>query len=195
LLAATGRSELYLSDLDAIRSGNYSIYIRDLIGRLTVPALVDCGGLPIYPWKHVRSVIPSESKLKPQRVRGLFEKAAETAPPAFSLDLLGGRLLAHGQDWELEGEHDAMGLVERAYEIGFRTIIVLDLAYVGSGQGVVTGAICRSIREAYSDMELLTGGGIRGWDDIRELGECGVDGVLVSSAIHDGSLTFPPPDS
>jgi uncharacterized protein related to proFAR isomerase len=36
---------------------------------------------------------------------------------------------------------------------------------------------------------------VKSWEDIDRLGECGVDAVLVASALHDGRIILPRPVS
>jgi phosphoribosylformimino-5-aminoimidazole carboxamide ribotide isomerase len=66
---------------------------------------------------------------------------------------------------------------------------------VGVARGPGPAGICETVRNAFPDLELLTGGGVRDWDDVKRLEDAGVDGVLVASALHDGTLSFPRPAS
>jgi phosphoribosylformimino-5-aminoimidazole carboxamide ribotide isomerase len=50
-------------------------------------------------------------------------------------------------------------------------------------------AVSFELRDAYSQIELLTGGGVRNVGDLRHLAASGCDAVLVASALHDGRLT------
>ena len=68
-------------------------------------------------------------------------------------------------------------------------MIVLDLAAVGVGGGVATVELCRQIGSRYPGVELITGGGIRNIDDLRQLRAAGIHGALVASALHNGSIT------
>jgi len=72
--------------------------------------------------------------------------------------------------------------------MGANTLIVIDLAEVGTRAGPGTGYWCRKIRSTMPQVELIAGGGVRGWDDVDYLGELGADAVLVASALHDGIL-------
>ena len=72
---------------------------------------------------------------------------------------------------------------------------MLDLAHVGTEQGSGTGELCRTIRDEYPAVEIITGGGVRSWADVQQLADAGADAVLVASALHDGSLTLPRPAS
>ena len=76
-----------------------------------------------------------------------------------------------------------------ALTCGVKRMIVLDLADVGVHQGPRTEVLCRRLRHQHPDLELTAGGGVRGPDDLNRLKECGVNLVLVASALHDGRLT------
>ena len=105
----------------------------------------------------------------------------------FSLDLRGGRPIAAGTGWR---GCDAWDIVEAVIEASARSIIVLDLAQVGMNRGVVTEALCRQIRDRAPHAELVSGGGVRGPEDLRRLADAGCDAALVASALHDGRITI-----
>ena len=67
-------------------------------------------------------------------------------------------------------------------------MILLDLAAVGSGEGPPHQETCLRWKESFQDLELITGGGVRNLADLLALKKAGVDGVLIASALHDGSL-------
>lgn len=68
-------------------------------------------------------------------------------------------------------------------------MIVLDLAGVGVDGGVPTLPLCRAIRSEFPDVQVITGGGVRGRGDLQALAAADVDGVLVASALHNGQVT------
>jgi len=103
----------------------------------------------------------------------------------FSLDLKNGRSLA-GTGWY---ERDPWRIAEQALGLGVERILVLDLAGVGGNQGPATAELCELLRTAFPRLEITTGGGIRGPEDVRQLQRARVDNVLVASALHDGRLT------
>jgi phosphoribosylformimino-5-aminoimidazole carboxamide ribotide isomerase len=69
---------------------------------------------------------------------------------------------------------------------GIGTIIVLDLARVGTGTGPDVELV-REIRRALPRTELVAGGGIRDAADLERLADAGADAALVGSALHHGS--------
>jgi phosphoribosylformimino-5-aminoimidazole carboxamide ribotide isomerase len=103
----------------------------------------------------------------------------------FSLDLKGGRPLVDSAIWETD---NAWSIVSLAVQAGIRRVIVLDLARVGMGQGVGTEELCIRLKETYPRLTVITGGGVAGIHDLRRLEGCGIDAVLVASALHDGRL-------
>jgi phosphoribosylformimino-5-aminoimidazole carboxamide ribotide isomerase len=103
----------------------------------------------------------------------------------FSLDLCAGRALTKPGAWE---ETDAWALASRAVALGVRHLLVLDLARVGVGTGTGTEELCARLVKAFPQVEVNAGGGVRGRDDLCRLRDCGVQAVLVASALHDGRL-------
>ncbi len=83
----------------------------------------------------------------------------------------------------------ARQLAGAAVQVGFRRLIVLDLASVGVNRGPISDSLCGELREAYPEIDLISGGGVRGVADLRHLARCGCDAALVASALHDGRLT------
>ena len=68
------------------------------------------------------------------------------------------------------------------------SLIIIDIARVGTGQGSGTVDTIREIRRLARRVELIAGGGVRNRDDLHRLEDAGADAVLVASALHDGSL-------
>jgi phosphoribosylformimino-5-aminoimidazole carboxamide ribotide isomerase len=71
---------------------------------------------------------------------------------------------------------------------GIRDLIVLDLADVGMNAGASTIGFCREISAEYPG-KLISGGGVRGFEDLQALSDAGCSGALVASALHDRRLT------
>ena len=66
--------------------------------------------------------------------------------------------------------------------------LIITGAAVGSGEGPPHQETCLGWKERFPELELITGGGVRNLDDLLALKKAGVDGVLIASALHDGSL-------
>ena len=102
---------------------------------------------------------------------------------AFSLDLMNEQPVASA-DWP----ESPVDIVATAVEAGFRRLIVLDLAAVGTGAGCPTLPLCREARRRYPAIEIITGGGVRSEADVAAAVDAGADLVLVASALHDGRI-------
>ena len=71
----------------------------------------------------------------------------------------------------------------RAADAGVRTMIVIDLARVGTRKGLDLGLIAR-VRAATPGLTLVAGGGVRGPEDLTQLAAAGCDGALVATSLH-----------
>ncbi|MBY0228265.1 MAG: hypothetical protein K2W96_03175, partial [Gemmataceae bacterium] len=80
------------------------------------------------------------------------------------------------------------GLLSEAVRRGVRSVLVLDLARIGTGEGTGTEELCAWTRRTFPHLEILAGGGIRDRADLDRLASLGVDGALVGAALHDGRL-------
>ena len=193
LLATTGSAELYVADLDAIEGRFVSDAVLELLDAVPVPTWLDAGiretlDIELLPsGGHIRPVIASETAEDLGLVHWV-EAVYGYAHAAFSLDLSDGSIRGRWQDWGVQSPRDWGGLATNVAGRGARTLVVLDLAGVGTQDGPRTTAVCRAIRKSLPRVELITGGGVRDRDDLRRLEDAGADAVLVASALHDGAL-------
>lgn len=197
LRAAAGTNELYVADLDAITGGGgLSPVVAGLLEAAAGPVWLDAGfgprhdvlDLPASP--HLRPVVGFETCRTPDFLRDFtFSPCSQTL--GFSIDLRAGELVGNWSGWCLRDRRDALGVARTAVGLGVRTLIVLDLALVGTGSGTVSAELLAAIRGEFPQVELIAGGGVRTWADVDRLGAAGADAVLVASALHDGTLTAP----
>jgi phosphoribosylformimino-5-aminoimidazole carboxamide ribonucleotide (ProFAR) isomerase len=103
---------------------------------------------------------------------------------AFSLDLRNGEPLSR----MTFPAGSAAAVAAKAVEAGVHSIIVIDVARVGTGAGLDLELIAR-VREAVPQAMFLAGGGVRGFEDVERLAVAGCDGVLVGTALLDGRLS------
>ena len=182
LLTATGSSELYVADLDAIQGGAMQVTLLHEIAATGATLLVDVGlrrpPLPVAP-RRIRWVVGTETWADPAEL--------PTGPLTLSLDMRGGELLASAA-WG----GDPVEAVRRASEVAeLAELIVLDLAQVGVGGRSTLGLVTELRRLLPTGVRLIAGGGVRGAADLAALRDAGADAALVASALHDGRLTTP----
>jgi len=102
-----------------------------------------------------------------------------------SLDLMGGQVLSR---FELGALKDPVALLREFQELGVSQIIMLDLARVGSGEGVNMPFLREVLRNITA--KVLVGGGVRDVEDLVKLKDVGVFGVLVATALHSGKISL-----
>ena len=187
-----GFTEFYLADLNAIQNGRTQHDVYEMLARDGFYLWIDAGireaDDPIM--EKVANVdaaivVGLESVNGPRELRRILDRAGPERV-VFSLDMKSTRPLGPLEDWST---NDTWTIAQHAITLGVRRMIVLDLATVGVNAGVATEWLCSRLRRTYPDVELTTGGGVRGMDDVKRLHALGVDYVLVASALHDARIT------
>ena len=196
LVDVLGATEAYVADLDAIRGAepDWPLYHEIAAGGLRLwidaglssrqrAARFSQGRLENNVVSRV--VVGLESVQRPEDLAALFHIIGPERF-TFSLDLRDGQLDTTEVGWRRMNPVEVATLV---VEVGVRSLIVLDLARVGTGRGVGTDALCRQLRDRWPELNLIAGGGIRDLQDLRTLARSGCDAALVASALHDGRFT------
>jgi len=201
-----GLKEIYLADLDSIEGRGQH---RDLIARLArhEPGLmVDAGvasvraALDLLELGGHKVVVGSETLPNWE----VLSAIGNNVPPerlVFSLDMRAGKVLHQqtrdGTDKFTESQvgrcpqlisRDPLQVLEKLQSRGWHEVILLDLARVGAATGVDRNLIAAA-RKRFPNLSLLVGGGIRNAQDMMELKELGVDGILTATALHRGLIT------
>jgi phosphoribosylformimino-5-aminoimidazole carboxamide ribotide isomerase len=184
-----GLAELYLADLDAIagspaairtyaelRDAGFEMWIDAGVRTLREANMLDEVGTGV--------VVGLETLAGPNALAEILARFGERV--MLSLDLREGEPLGRCDGWK---QPDARGIAEESIELGVRRLLVLDLARVGVGAGLGTERLCSALASEHPFVEILAGGGVRDRADLVRLQGCGVSGVLVASALHNGRLT------
>jgi phosphoribosylformimino-5-aminoimidazole carboxamide ribotide isomerase len=180
-------NELYVADLDAIAGADPAFPIYADLRSARFRLWVDAGvrgvdqALRLAESSIEQIVVGLETISGPAALRDICRQLGPERF-VFSLDLKAGRPLG---DWQ---SPDTWSIAQQAIACGIARLIVLDLERVGMGQGTGTEELCRRLVGAYPKLEVIAGGGIRDQGDIDRLAQCGVAGVLVASALHDGRI-------
>ncbi len=191
-----GATTCYVADLDAIEREHWQLDAWQAISRAGLHLWLDGGfGKPIplgHAWGTCR-----ERRIDADFIVGLesltsdgwwFPRISELVRlmPIFSLDLRDGRPLPKSSHLQTLEPVEIAG---RMVDLGITRMIVLDLADVGTSGGTRTLDLCRELKERHPQLELITGGGVRGLDDLKRIADAGCSAALVASALHDGRLT------
>jgi len=186
-----GLTELYLADLDAIagRRPAFDVYanLRADGFRLWVDAGIrHAADGDVLDFAGIEGIVAGLETLAGPTVLEELCRYLGSSRIVFSLDLKHGGLLGNRLAWQ---SSDPLALARQAVACGVSRLIVLDLAHVGVGGGTGTLELCRRLMTTFPAVEIIAGGGIRDRADLEQLRECGVAGVLIASALHDGRLS------
>lgn len=187
-----GVRELYVADLDAIEHGVDDMQ-RGVIGGLAtlgVPLWVDAGTSTAAAAVKARelgatTVVVGLETLPTFDALGAVCEAVGGSRVAFSLDLRNGVPVTSPNG--PVGLSSATDAAMRAAAAGVSTVIVLDLARVGTGAGVDL-QLMEAVRKAAPGVALIAGGGVRDAADLHALAAAGCDGALVATALLSGVL-------
>ena len=191
-----GATEIYVADLDALRGAPPAWAQYQQIAARGLRLWVDAGlssrdraaefsQQSLHQSIISQVIVGLESVPSPADLADFLDLVG-TERLIFSLDLRDGKPFTTNTAWN----HMTVADIARvAVEVGVRSLIVLDLARVGTGQGVGTEALCRQLRERWPHMNLTAGGGIRNLQDLQTLARSGCNAALIASALHDGRFT------
>ena len=186
-----GFSELYIADLDAITGGAENFQVLKRIADETgLKLMVDAGITGIETGEKlldsgVSKVIIGTETLLGKSFVGEAVRLFGNDRVIVSLDLKGDKVLVR---LGFAGCKNPMCLLREFKEMRVSRVIVLDLARVGSGEGVNVDFLKKVIEDL--GVDVYVGGGVRDIKDLVELKNLGVSGVLVASALHSGRISL-----
>jgi phosphoribosylformimino-5-aminoimidazole carboxamide ribotide isomerase len=166
---------IYLADLDALQDqGDHVALILRILTAFPQLSLWLDGGfkepadlIPRFPTPRLRPVIGSES----WRHNGVLPDI----DPVLSIDS------------DAEGLRDPSGIAADPKRRP-SDLILMNLTRVGSAQGPDLGSL-RHWRQSVPDARLYVAGGVRHLADLEQLAANHAAGVLLASALHQGSIS------
>jgi phosphoribosylformimino-5-aminoimidazole carboxamide ribotide isomerase len=176
-------TELYVADLDAIDSARPARRTIRRIADLGAQLWLDAGVSSVDGARQVlalgaRHVVVGLETLSSFGALHAICDAIGGERVAFSLDLRNGEPVAGaGIPREMPEQ-----LAARAADAGAGSVVVIDLARVGTRAGLDVGLLAR-VRQATPGLMLLAGGGVRGPGDLDSLAGVGCEGALVATAL------------
>lgn len=185
-----GIGEFYIADLDAILQGQRNWKFYEFLEKEGLIFWLDAGLRSLQQLRDLSShgigrlVIGLEtwSGLHDLKL-GLMEYKANIM---FSLDMKGGQLLNQSGIWDGLTPNE---LVLQLSQTELKELFLLDLATVGTGKGLPTIPLLKQAKSLKNDWQIITGGGVRGLQDLYDLKESGADGCVLASALHDGFIS------
>jgi phosphoribosylformimino-5-aminoimidazole carboxamide ribotide isomerase len=182
--------ELYVADLDAILGKDIATDDIMRISRATpMKIMVDAGINSVETAQRLRDagaskIIVATETLQDLNTLSLIIDELGSNYIISSLDLKDRRVLSKSIELRTK---PPVAIAKMLEESGVSQLIVLELTKVGSESGVdrtMAESIVNSVK-----VPVIAGGGVRNVSDLVELEEIGVDGVLVATSLHTGSIT------
>ncbi len=189
-----GLHTLYLADLDAIAGNAPAIGLYENLISSGFHLIVDAGLRNLQSAGWLLDLDPKASTIVAgletlDGPNALAEILAEIGADRaiLSLDLVIGRpRFAMPRAWKSD---EPIEIANHAIEQGVRRLLLLDLARVGTGQGLGTCRLFSQIRVDHPEVQISAGGGIAGIADVLELRDSAASAALVASALHDGRIS------
>jgi phosphoribosylformimino-5-aminoimidazole carboxamide ribotide isomerase len=103
-----------------------------------------------------------------------------------SLDAKGGEVVVEG--WTEGTGIDPVKAAQRYVDLGAAAILFTDVDVEGRQEGVRTEPV-RKLAESV-DIPVIASGGVATVDDVRALKDAGAAGVVVGTALYEGSFTL-----
>ncbi len=185
-----GAQYLHVVDLDGARLGEprNTAVISEMAVKLGIP--VQLGGgirtiemIEIILCKGIHRVILGTSAVKDPN---LVKKALLTFENnlAVGIDAKNGMVAIEG--WAKTSEFTAIGFAKKMQDLGAKTIIYTDI----SRDGMLAGPNLKAMEEMVKavGIEIIASGGVKSIEDIKNLKDIGVAGVIVGKALYTGDV-------
>jgi phosphoribosylformimino-5-aminoimidazole carboxamide ribotide isomerase len=185
-----GFRELYVADLDAILGkGIATEPILEIHKATPMRLMVDSGVSSLQDAKRLKEAGASKIIVATETLDNLTALSHIVAKMGSnlivsSLDLREGKVISKSPTMITQSP---VQVAEILVGVGVSQLIVLELTKVGSESGI-DRPLAESIVKAVK-IPVVTGGGIRDIIDLGELRRIGIDGALVATSLHMGSIT------
>ncbi len=130
-----------------------------------------------------RAVLGTAAITDPQLVASALQRFGGERV-AVALDARQGQALLRG--WQSESGLQAHEVAQRLAKQGLRTLIYTDVARDGTGAGVNWPA-AQQLAQA-SGLQVIASGGVNSLEDIRQVRQAGLAGVVIGRALYQGRL-------
>ena len=173
-----GFRTIYIADLDAIMGRGDNRHVIDLAMNMGFKVLADIGrkGLEFEDEDELVYVIGTEYMWYPHELGILNNRV-------ISLDMYNDLIIFKNMRKDLDD------VLIQIKQLNLKKILVIDLSRVGTESGINKAIVAKVVN--YFPGKVIVGGGVRGEEDIMELKNMGVMGVLVATAIHRGIVRRP----
>jgi len=183
--------EFYIADLDAIikKKPNLDLYI-EILETLNVNIMIDPGirnrkDLLIFSKFDFNKLILGLETIGDFQIISDAINIVGNDKLIVSIDMCKGKIISSIKEIK---NQIPLKVIKKIEEIGIREIILLDLYRVGQKLGGIPLSYQEILRSFKGN--ILVGGGIKNFNDIISYKERNFSGVLIATALYDGSLNI-----
>jgi len=90
--------------------------------------------------------------------------------------------------WQEDTKIEIYDFVQGYMNSGITRLICTDIARDGMLGGTAID-LYQALKEQFPTLEIIASGGVSGMEDIRELDQAGIDGVIFGKAFYEGNIT------
>jgi phosphoribosylformimino-5-aminoimidazole carboxamide ribotide isomerase len=186
------RETVYIADLDAImgEGENLAVIAEIAATEPKLTLLVDAGIRSVEQAKSLldagasKVIVASESLASLDAAAQLLA-ALGTDRALFSIDLKDRAVIWREPSTETRNPYEA---ATSLMSLGCREAVFLEMDRIGAGGGVGTELLGRVVTAA-PGVRFIVGGGIASAAELIRLKRAGASGVLLATALHDGTIT------
>ena len=191
--AGLGVRRLHLVDLDGAKAGKViNLDILQSIAEDTA-LVIDFGG-GIKSDEDIQSVFDAGAAMITAGSIAVKDRAkvekwlAEYGPEKIILgaDTRDGKISINA--WQEDTTLGIFDFVQGYMNLGIKRLICTDIARDGMLGGTALD-LYKALKDRFPSLEIIASGGVSGMEDIRELEQAGIDGVIFGKAFYEGNIT------
>lgn len=188
-----GIRRLHLVDLDGAKAGKVvNLNILQSIAENT-KLVIDFGG-GIKSDEDIQSVFEAGAGMITAgsiavKDRAKVEKWLERYGPEkiiLGADTRDGKISINA--WQEDTSIEIFDFVQAYMDLGITKLICTDIERDGMLGGTSLD-MYQTLKDKFPTLEIIASGGVSGMEDIRELGQAGIDGVIFGKAFYEGNIT------
>lgn len=175
--------EVYIADLNRLKgTGNNDEVIRK-VGWKT-KSMLDLGASTMDDIHLGQELVQSVVLGTETGTESLLNEACSFYPRSIniSIDIIGGKILTNEPKFQIP----PIELVQMLNSYDIDDLIILELSKVGTSSGINPEFLKEVVD--HSNHNIILGGGIRNLKDISLLKDIGLEGALVATSVHNGSI-------
>lgn len=181
--------EFYIADLDSIinKAPNYQI-LKEILEIPDIEIILDPGIANLkeihnFSSFRIKSLIFGLETLKSFKIINQSLQIFNQNNITISIDMYKGRILSKAKDIK---EQNPLDLIKKIESSGIKNIILLDLFRVGQKIGGIPPFYLEILHNFNGN--IFVGGGIKNFKDILKYKEQNFSGVLIATALYDGTI-------